>query len=159
MTFMDRLSDLPPGYQLTHHLPFGRSVLRRFLEATYGELFPDQTDFTHLTLALDQYWGTHSRLLWLLNDPEEIPCGCLWVGQGTDLGSGSPYAHIFLLYVVPDHRRQGLGKFLMAQAEQWARQKGFDRLGLQVFTHNHGARQLYQQLGYETYAQVLVKHL
>jgi ribosomal protein S18 acetylase RimI-like enzyme len=72
---------------------------------------------------------------------------------------GRRHTHIFLLYVEPGHRRQGIGSALMHQAEAFARSRGDHQIGLQVFQSNQPAVQLYQQLGYQTQSLWMVKPL
>jgi len=81
------------------------------------------------------------------------------VGNAIDQIGGSRHAHIFLLYVVPEHRRQGIGTALMRYVENWAIQRGDRQLGLQVFQSNQAALNLYNQLGYQTQSLWMVKSL
>jgi RimJ/RimL family protein N-acetyltransferase len=53
------------------------------------------------------------------------------------------------LMVRRDHRREGVGRALMAAAEEWARSVGVRKLELHVFPHNEPALGLYRSLGYE----------
>jgi ribosomal protein S18 acetylase RimI-like enzyme len=83
----------------------------------------------------------------------------LWLGNAIDQVIGDRYAYIFLLYVVPHCRQQGIGKALMRQAEDWAMARGDRQLGLQVFPHNQPALNLYSRLGYQTQSLWMVKPL
>ncbi|MBP5971611.1 GNAT family N-acetyltransferase [Brasilonema sp. CT11] len=83
----------------------------------------------------------------------------LWVGNAIDQVQGDRHAHIFLLYVLPEHRRQGIGTALMQYVENWARARGDHQIGLQVFQTNTAALNLYNQLGYETQSLWMVKSL
>jgi ribosomal protein S18 acetylase RimI-like enzyme len=87
------------------------------------------------------------------------PVACLWVGNAIDQVSGDRHAHIFLLYVVPEHRRQGIGKALMQYVEKWAIARGDRQIGLQVFQSNQPALNLYNQLGYQTQSLWMLKEL
>lgn len=53
------------------------------------------------------------------------------------------------LAVLPERRRQGIGKQLMEFAEKQAQAKGLKRMVLDVETENEGARRLYQRLGFQ----------
>jgi RimJ/RimL family protein N-acetyltransferase len=53
------------------------------------------------------------------------------------------------LMVAKEHRRRGVGRALMHEAEVWARQAGVRKLELHVFPHNVAAIALYDDLGYE----------
>jgi ribosomal protein S18 acetylase RimI-like enzyme len=52
------------------------------------------------------------------------------------------------LAVHPDHRREGLGRLLMAEAEQCLRQQGCPKVNLQVRSENTSAVDFYRRLGY-----------
>jgi len=64
-----------------------------------------------------------------------------------------------LLYVSPEHRRQGIGSALMHQAENWAKARGDCQIGLQVFQQNQPALGLYQKLGFQPQWLGMVKPL
>jgi GNAT superfamily N-acetyltransferase len=59
-----------------------------------------------------------------------------------------PEAWIGGLGVVPRMRRKGLGKALMAAAEELAKTKGAEEIALEVIEGNLGASRLYEELGY-----------
>ena len=82
--------------------------------------------------------------------PEGDPVGLLWYGVSRNLISGEDEAWIYNLSVLPAFRRQGIGRRLLDHAETLARQDGHAVLGLMVSQHNVGARQLYEELGFET---------
>lgn len=126
-------------------------------------------DYTHLATTVDQYLSRETPL-WLVEiDPSSEKAtlsglarrpaviACLWVGTAIDQVQGDRHAHIFLLYVEPCHRRRGIARALMEQAEAWARARGDRQIGLQVFSSNQPALNLYQQLGYETQSLWMVK--
>jgi ribosomal protein S18 acetylase RimI-like enzyme len=46
-------------------------------------------------------------------------------------------------------RRQGIGTGLLAQAVDWARRRGVQKLELHVFPHNEAAIALYESFGFE----------
>jgi ribosomal protein S18 acetylase RimI-like enzyme len=52
------------------------------------------------------------------------------------------------LAVHPDHRRQGLGRLLMDEAERRLRDLGCAKVNLQVRASNETAREFYRQIGY-----------
>lgn len=137
------------------------------MQRTYAELEPNGT-YAHLAATVDQYFSQETPL-WLVksspNSSDErldflnYPIACLWLGTAIDQVNGDRQAHIFLLYVAPEHRRRGIGAALMAQAEQWATVRGDRKIGLQVFQSNQTAITLYQRLGYEIQSLGMVKLL
>lgn len=133
-----------------------RALLVKFMQKTYQELAPKQ-DFSHLALTVEQYLSKETPLWWV-ND-SNTPVACLWAGKAIDQITGSRIAHIFLLYVVPEHRRRGIAKALMNQLETWAIDKKLGAIELQVFQTNSSAKNLYNQLGYQTRSLSMVKPL
>ena len=146
---------VPPGYRLRRGSSLDRALLVQFMQRTYAELFPAQA-WTHLAQTVDRYLASDTPLWWVIA-PETQTIAALWLGNAIDQGQGDRHAHIFLLYVAPLHRRQGIGAALMQQAEDWAKQRGDRQIGLQVFQANQPALHLYRKLGYEVQSLWMVK--
>lgn len=51
-------------------------------------------------------------------------------------------------WVEPSHRRRGVGRALMQQAEAWARQNGYREIGSDTLLSNHESRAAHAALGY-----------
>lgn len=152
---------LLPGYNIRRGSTLERSLLVKFMQRTYQERFPQQ-DFAHLARTVEQYLSKDTPLWWV--DVEEAGetrsrVACLWVGNAIDQVRGDRHAHIFLLYVVPEHRRKGIGKALMQYVENWAIARGDKQIGLQVFESNQPALNLYNQMGYHTQSLWMLKEL
>jgi len=135
------------------------------MQRTYQEQFPDQ-NFSHLAHTVEQYFSRDTPIWWVYEDQgignpmgSPVPIACLWVGNAIDQVSGDRHPHIFLLYVIPTHRRQGIGQALMQYLENWAKQQGARQIGLQVFLSNTSALNLYHQLGYQEQSLWMVKSL
>jgi ribosomal protein S18 acetylase RimI-like enzyme len=62
---------------------------------------------------------------------------------------GDEVAHLNLLAVAPEHRRQGLGRQLMDWLTATAIEAGVFRINLELRTHNSPARAFYESLGFE----------
>ncbi|BCL36509.1 GNAT family N-acetyltransferase [Nostoc sp. MS1] len=169
-----------PGYSIREGSTLERSQLVKFTQRTYQELFPEQKDFAHLAKTVEQYFSKDTPLWWVdflgegvtrdgedegvklginNNSPSSVlsPIACLWMGNAIDQIKGDRHAHIFLLYVAPEHRRRGIARALMQYAENWAKQRGDRQIGLQVFQSNPAALNLYNQLGYQTQSLWMVK--
>jgi ribosomal protein S18 acetylase RimI-like enzyme len=152
-----------PGYQLKSGSPRDRATLIRVMKQTYGELYPDH-NFDHLTRTVDDYLSANTPLWWIdhqTTGPAQPTdrVGCLWMGTGIDQVLGLRHAHIFLLHIAIDHRRNGLGRWLIHTAETWAKGRGDRQISLQVFSHNEPALNLYGQLGYKPQSLALIKPL
>lgn len=157
---------LPDGYSLRQGEARDRALLVKFLRHTYKELFPYQPHFVHLIKTVDDYFSRETPLWWIeitkamvLDQVRSDQVACLWMGNGIDQVSGDRYSHIFLLYVMPEYRRQGLGKALMNQAINYAQARGDRQIGLQVFTHNQQALKLYQNFGFQTQSLFMFKSI
>lgn len=165
--------ELPAGYTLRQGSTLDRAMLLKFMHHTYVELTAPGEQ-AHLAHTVEQYFSQETPLWWveLSSDRQtsEVkngfpsssffhPIACLWLGTAIDQRQGNRHAHIFLLYVAPTHRRQGIGTALMHHAEQWATTRGDRQIGLQVFQSNRPALSLYQHLGYQTQSLWLVKPL
>ncbi|AFY34911.1 N-acetyltransferase [Calothrix sp. PCC 7507] len=156
---------LPPGYSIRLGSIAERSLLVKFMQRSYQDIFPQQ-DFSHLAQTVEQYFSKNTPLWWVEEDqglPQvkspHLPIACLWAGNAIDQVGGSRHTHIFLLYVMPEHRRRGIGTALMHYVENWAAQRGDRQIGLQVFQSNQAALDLYNQLGYQTQSLWMVKSL
>jgi ribosomal protein S18 acetylase RimI-like enzyme len=86
------------------------------------------------------------------------PVGELWVAERDDrLHSGALW--IFHVRIDVQYRGRGYGRTAMLLAESEARQRGLDRVALNVFGGNAVARNLYRSLGYEEQAVIMGKKL
>jgi ribosomal protein S18 acetylase RimI-like enzyme len=159
---------LLPGYSLHIGSIRERATLVKFIQLAYQELFPEQPDFSHLAQTVKQYFSKETPLWWVESADVSVlpssssvnqPLACIWLGNAIDQVQGDRHTHVFLLYVVPEHRRQGIGSALMRHAEDWARARGDRQIGLQVFESNPPALNLYHQLGYQTQSLWMIKPL
>jgi RimJ/RimL family protein N-acetyltransferase len=66
-----------------------------------------------------------------------------------DSHPASPHVADLGLMVAAGHRRRGIGRSLLEQAVEWARESGIEKLELHVFPHNDPAIKLYEQFGFE----------
>ncbi|HEU4754964.1 MAG TPA: GNAT family N-acetyltransferase, partial [Armatimonadota bacterium] len=85
--------------------------------------------------------------------------GLLWFGINRNLVTGEDEAWVFNVSVVPERQGEGVGKLLMAHAEQLARDAGFHTVGLMVSAHNERARALYKKLRFRETNLVMRKRV
>ncbi len=180
---------LPSGYRLRVGSALDRALLVKFMQQTYRELHPDQdfahlaqTVEQHLSNQTPLWWVESDLALadlaldgtpdlapdrapdWAPDRTPDRqmgpqPVAGLWLGTAIDQMQGDRHTYVFLLYVVPAHRRRGIGTALMHQAEGWAKQQGDRQIGLQVFQSNQPALELYNKLGYSPQSVWMVKSL
>ncbi len=62
---------------------------------------------------------------------------------------GDEVAHLNLLAVAPEHRRQGIGRQLMSWLTKTAVEAGVFRINLELRTRNEPARLFYEGLGFD----------
>jgi len=150
-------------YNLRVGSALDRALLLKLMQRTYQELHPG-TEVGHLAETVERYYSPETPL-WLVEqavpDPGQRPqvVACLWAGTAIDQVQGDRHAHIFLLYVAPSHRQQGIASYLMQQVEGWARERGDRQIALQVFAFNQPAVRLYEKFGYQTQSILMTKGL
>ncbi|MEM7796565.1 MAG: GNAT family N-acetyltransferase, partial [Cyanobacteria bacterium P01_C01_bin.118] len=117
---MDLESDWPEGYQLVRGSSLDRARLLTTMGNAYLEL--GATQLGHLTRTVELYLAGPSMLWWLQTTgtarvgfmAENVhSLGCLWLGPSVNQLTGALQAYLYLVYVVPSYRRQGLGRKLM----------------------------------------------
>ncbi|XGV98980.1 MAG: GNAT family N-acetyltransferase [Leptolyngbya sp. BL-A-14] len=161
---------MPIGYDLRLGSGLDRALLIKFMQRTYQEI-EEADGYTHLAQTVEQYLSKETPLWWVIPTAQsggegslplrrsQSPVACLWLGSAIDQLHGDRHAHVFLLYVLPEHRRKGIGTALMLHAEAWAIARGDRQMGLQVFQANHAALNLYKGLGFQTQSLWMVKPL
>lgn len=86
------------------------------------------------------------------------PVGCLHVLLATDF-FGRQHAHISVVATTASAQGSGVGRALLAYAEDWARAHGMDLLTLNVFDANSRARRVYERAGFAPEALKYIKRL
>ncbi len=153
------MRELLPGYRLREGSKRDLPLLTRLMVKTYQEFF-GEGDFSHLGNTVTGYFSQDTPLWWVETEAKAAnPVACLWFGNAVDQRDGSRYTHIFLLYVKPAYRRQGIGSALMVSVQDWAKRRGDYKIGLQVFCENQPAINLYSRLGFQTKSYLMVKPL
>ncbi|NEQ51223.1 MAG: GNAT family N-acetyltransferase [Leptolyngbya sp. SIO3F4] len=160
------MSDWPEGYQLVKGSSLDRARLLTTMGNAYLEL--GATQLGHLAKTIDLYLEGPSALWWLQkNRTSRVgftagnvdSIGCIWLGASINQLTGGFQAYLYLVYISPDHRRQGLGRKLMQYAKTWAIEQGYKQLALQVFCKNLPALRLYENLGYQSTATLMTLNL
>lgn len=124
------------------------SVVRRMTEADIAHVVAVQEESfegdagssrlseSDLRAELGRGWAR----LWVFADP--IPTGFLLIWHVAD------EMHVHNVAVHPSHRRRGIARALMRQAEEYVREFGVARAFLEVRRSNVAARALYEAHGY-----------
>ena len=101
--------------------------------------------------------ATKDMLVLAADDEFGRPIGALWLSlrHGDVPGAG----WIYDIVIVEERRGRGLGRELLAAAEQEFARHGVTTIGLNVFGDNAVARHLYESAGYRVTAQQMSKAL
>lgn len=99
-----------------------------------------------------------SSIVWIA----ELDGQVVGVGTGrlfSAINQNAPVAWLTALVVAERARGKGIGKQLVAVAEDWARRHGASRLALTSALHRHEAHDFYKRLGYDHTGVRLAKKL
>jgi ribosomal protein S18 acetylase RimI-like enzyme len=130
-------------------------VIRDAFEEQRGLLDPPAGAFSETAASLQARLENSSGLL---AEIRGSPVACIFYRPesgpesapvpGSEPGAG--HGHVFLsrLAVLPEFRRLGIGRCLLAQAEQLATQNGYNLVRLGVRAESSANREYYQRLGY-----------
>lgn len=99
-----------------------------------------------LSAAFDQM--PDGAALYVAAAPSGAIVGVLFLESRTDYFTGQTHGHVGVLVIAESVEGQGLGRALLATADEWGRAAGYDRLTLHVFERNARARALYERAGY-----------
>lgn len=83
--------------------------------------------------------------------------GALWWAESDKAGRREAY--VYNLSIDEPARRRGYARAAFDELERVVRERGVQQLALHVFGHNHGARRLYDELGFEPTSLTLRKIL
>lgn len=87
------------------------------------------------------------------------PSGCLLMWTLEDYFSQQWHAHVSVIAITRAAEGRGVGRALMAHAEEWARARGHRSITLSVFEGNRRAQALYERVGYATEMRRMIKRL
>ena len=96
---------------------------------------------------LPQGLATPDNHVWHIVTEPEVCVGALWMA--VEERAGQRVGYVYELRIAAAHQRQGHARQAMLALEVETRALGLAGIALHVFGHNHAARALYAQLGYE----------
>ena len=115
------------------------ALLREYFAELTVRYFRRPTDEQELDLTLEQFPSTGLAAFFVLRTAAAEPAGCLGL---------YPTGELTRVFVLPEHRRLGGGRVLIAAAEAWAREQGLTRLFLDTRHDLVEARALYVACGF-----------
>ena len=106
----------------------------------------------HLVRELRVFPGFHGALAWLAaDDGSETPVGLINCFTGFSTFAARPLLNIHDVVVHADYRGRGIGRGLLAWAEQRARDLRCCKLTLEVLYNNTTALATYERAGFAPY--------
>lgn len=81
-------------------------------------------------------------------DDSESPAGLITVHLRYTMNHAAPLAQITLLVVDETRRTAGVGRVLVKAAEEWARERGCQRIVVTTALARGGAHAFYERVGY-----------
>lgn len=100
--------------------------------------------------------GRHAQFVAI--DDEGAPMGMSEVSLRDDPvpGTGStPVAFLEAIYVVPQARRRGLARALVAQARAWGRERGCTEFASDALLANEASHAMHRALGFEETSRIV----
>jgi GNAT superfamily N-acetyltransferase len=118
---------------------FGPPAWRTSIELVEGEV-----------RCLDDYFeGRMPRCELLVAERDGVRLGFAFVEPHVDYFTQAEHGHLGMIAVTEAAEGTGAGAALLAAAEQWARERGYARLTLNVFAGNGRARAFYEKHGFD----------
>ena len=118
-----------------------------------GEPLPAET-----RANLVEAMRAHGKITVLLAEVDDAPVGICTLIESFSAFNAAPVVNIHDLGVLPEHRDQGIGQALLAEAEALARELGACRLSLEALPDNPAIR-LYKRLGFRYKNDYMIKSL
>ncbi len=85
--------------------------------------------------------------------------GVILLETRRDYFTNAAHGHVAILAVAKEVEGQGIGRGLLEVAEHWARERGFAKLTLAVFTDNARAKAVYERQGWRPELETWYKPL
>ena len=118
---------------------------RRAYQALREKLWPDCSDADN-----DSWFARGDTATFVAERPDGTLCGFVEVGSRpyAEGCESSPVGYVEGWWVDADVRRQGVGRALIAAAEDWARAKGYTEMGSDALIDNDVSHRSHKALGF-----------
>ncbi|GAB3700586.1 GNAT family N-acetyltransferase [Spirosoma flavus] len=114
-------------------------------------LWPDTTE-SEMTDVLKEINESPKQAAFIARDNQQKAIGFINLSLRNDYVPGAsqtPVAFVEGIYVAPDCQQQGVGRALIQQAEQWAREQGSKELASDVVIDNTLGEAFHKGVGFE----------
>ena len=112
---------------------------RRALAAWFGRLQGD---------SIAEARGAEADEAMFVAEVDGRAAGCAYLVTLVDYFNQRPHAHLSVLAVTAEAEGKGVGSALLDRSQEWARERGSDRLTLSALVTNARARALYERRGF-----------
>ena len=136
--------------------PYTDSDWRDWLRMSIA-LFPDQPR-EEIERGMRDTLGNTRAAVFIAVRADGSPCGFVEVGERSyaEGCETSPAGYVEAWYVDPDARRQGVGRALLAAAEDWARAEGHTEIGSDALLDNVVSHEAHVRSGYAEVERLVV---
>jgi GNAT superfamily N-acetyltransferase len=124
----------------------------------YAWLRPDAPERAR-TLFATQLAAKHETTFLAMRDGRAVGILRCVESGGSPLLDPSRYCYVSSVYVLPEVRRRGVLRALMARAEQWCRERGFTEMRLHSTPESLAAGAAWEALGFGVVEQLRLRRL
>ncbi len=121
-------------------------------------LWPEAPEQDHRSDVQAMLWEQKEAIALLVRLPDGTVAGFAEAALRHDYVNGcstSPVAFLEGIYVLPEHRRQGLARLLCRAVEDWARHLGCREFASDVLLDNTASQAMHAALGFEETERVV----
>ncbi len=113
----------------------------------------------HIEEVFENTFKRESSEIFVAEDESRAFLGYLFIGEGSNLMTGTSHGFIYDIFVKEEFRGKGIGTVLMEKAESFCRERGYSRIGLMVSSDNQPAIKLYTKMGFKAEQMFMEKKL
>ncbi|MEO8663318.1 MAG: GNAT family N-acetyltransferase [Bryobacteraceae bacterium] len=120
-----------------------------------AQLWPGPADVHQL--EIEEQLADADWRVFLAEDAEGVITGFLELRlrEYAEGAANSPVPFVEGWFVVPDHRRSGLGRALMEAAQSWAKSAGYSEIGSDTEASNTDSIQAHEHLGFQVVDRIV----
>ncbi|KAF0187275.1 MAG: putative acetyltransferase protein [Alphaproteobacteria bacterium] len=134
-------------FRIRRALPSDADVACRFTMAAAQEDGSAPSSFSPDLFRRDATGANSALEIWIAEDMASRPCGQAIACRGYDLHHAMPTMELLHLYVLPEHRRDGLARMLIAEVANRAMDLGARELTITTGVDNAVARRFFAAIG------------
>ena len=110
----------------------------------------------HMEDVFENFAKQENSEILIAEDDNKSFVGYLFVGESKNMMTGKSSGFIYDIFVKEELRGKGIGKQLIAKAENYCRERRLTKLSLMVSAHNQPALKLYASTGFKK-GQILME--